>query len=98
MIIRSGVRSLAALVLLASPLAATAGDHILTAETIVETKAVYGQVQARNSVLARARIGSRRRARSGSPARRGVLARAVARGAPNAPAAGAWCPRTAAAA
>ncbi|MDH6265432.1 RND family efflux transporter MFP subunit [Rhizobium sp. SG_E_25_P2] len=57
MIRRSGLRSLAALFLLASPLAATAGDHILTAETIVEMKAVYGQVQARNSVLARARIG-----------------------------------------
>lgn len=57
MIIRSAMRSLMASALLASPIAAMAGDHVLKAETVVEMKAVYGQVQARNSVLARARIG-----------------------------------------
>jgi RND family efflux transporter MFP subunit len=48
---------LAAVIVLTSPLAAAAGDHVLKVETIIEMKAVYGQVQARNSVLARARIG-----------------------------------------
>jgi RND family efflux transporter MFP subunit len=57
MTVKSAIRSVSMLALLTSPLVAMAGDHVIKAETVVEMKAVYGQVQARNSVLARARIG-----------------------------------------
>lgn len=49
--------ALGMLALSCMPIAATAGNLPLEATTIVEWKAVYGQVVARDSVLARARIG-----------------------------------------
>jgi RND family efflux transporter MFP subunit len=57
MTVRFGIRGLIALALSLSSLTALAGEHVVDAERVVEMKAVYGQVQPRNSVLARARIG-----------------------------------------
>ncbi|MBB1249815.1 efflux RND transporter periplasmic adaptor subunit [Rhizobium sp. G21] len=57
MTVRIATACLAALVLSLPPLSALAGDHVVRVETVVEMKAVYGQVQARNTVLARARLG-----------------------------------------
>jgi RND family efflux transporter MFP subunit len=45
------------LALFSMPIAAAAGNMTLQASSITEWKAVYGQVEARDSVLARARIG-----------------------------------------
>lgn len=49
--------ALGMLALSCMPAPASAGDLTLKATTITEWKAVYGQVEARDSVLARARIG-----------------------------------------
>eukprot|EP01035_Chromulina_nebulosa_P060899 gene60899-83293_t len=45
------------LVLSSMPITAVAGNFTLQSSGITEWKAVYGQVEARDSVIARARIG-----------------------------------------